>query len=161
MIFEDALDQVLRYEGGYVDHPDDPGGETNYGITVRTARAYGYNGPMREIPMATVREIYRHGYWEAARCNEIPDRLRLLHFDSAVNSGPARAARWLQAALDVAQDGVIGPVTLRAAAEADPAIVAMRYAATRLEFLAGLPTFRTFGVGWTRRVAGVLRLVAQ
>lgn len=161
MTFENALAIVLRHEGGYVNDPRDPGGETNYGITIKTARAHGYGGSMREIPMPLVREIYRRGYWDAARCGDLPERLRLLHFDSAVNSGPAQAARWLQSASGAKADGVIGPLTMGAVESQDPALIAMRYAGARLDFLARLSAFGAFGWNWTRRVAGVLRDSAQ
>lgn len=155
MEFEQALTHVLRHEGGYVDHPSDPGGQTNFGVTIAVARAHGYTGPMRDIPMSVVRDIYRRSYWNAARCDDLPASVRLIHFDSAVNSGVSRAARWLQTAAGVTADGVIGPITLRAATAAGPGL-AMRYASVRLSFLAGLGTFGTFGRGWTRRVADVI-----
>ena len=106
--------------------------------------------------MTAVRDIYRRSYWDAARCEQLPAPVRLIHFDSAVNSGVGRAARWLQTAAGVTPDGAIGPITLRAVQAADPQALAMRYGAVRLNFLASLGTFSTFGRGWTRRVADVI-----
>lgn len=155
MQFEQALVRVLRHEGGYSDHPSDPGGRTNYGITERVARQHGYRGDMRNIPMSVVRAIYRESYWDPAKCDALPAHIRLIHFDSAVNSGVGRASRWLQEAVGTTVDGIIGRNTL-AAAKAAEAGVQGRYAAIRLAFLASLPTFGTFGRGWTRRVASIL-----
>lgn len=155
MTFEEALSHVLRHEGGYSNHSSDPGGETNYGITVAVARSAGYQGPMRNIPMDLVRQIYRRDYWEKAKCDHLPDSVRLIHFDSAVNSGVTRASRWLQTASGAAADGIIGPNTLRAVA-ANERGLALRYAALRLTFLASLGTFSTFGKGWVRRVSDVM-----
>jgi lysozyme family protein len=155
--FREALKHVLRHEGGYVDHPSDPGGETNYGITVRVARASGYHGSMRDIPMSLVQTIYQDQYWRLAGCDALPPALRLMHFDSAVNSGVGRASRWLQAAVGVAVDGQIGPLTMEAVAASNPTHALIRYGSARLDFLAGLKTFDDFGRGWTLRVSDVLR----
>lgn len=159
MKFEDALAVVLKHEGGYVNHPDDPGGETNYGVTARVARASGYTGPMREIPMDVVRAIYREKYWEAARCDELPEPLRLPVFDAAVNSGVSRSIQWLQKALGVTADGVLGPKTMAAAQAADAAGAARSMCYERLEFLVQLNHFSTFGRGWLRRVLDILRRI--
>lgn len=124
MTFEAALPTILRHEGGYVDHPQDPGGATNYGITQETYD--GWRGvprvasrPVRLITQEEVRDIYLQRYWRPARCDDLPPRLRLPHFDCAVNCGVAQAAKILQRALGVADDSIIGPVTL-AAARAQP-----------------------------------------
>lgn len=154
MDFEKALSIVLKHEGGYANHPADPGGETMYGITKRVAMEHGYSGPMRQIPMQLVQDIYHRSYWLAGKCDQLPPELRLIHFDSCVNSGVGRAAKWLQGAVGASQDGVIGPLTLAAASEAVDALP--RYAAIRLKFLTGLSAFGVFGRGWTGRVADVL-----
>ncbi len=155
MDFETALDQVLKHEGGYVHHPDDPGGATNYGITQAVARQHGYMGSMRSIPLHIVRDIYRKSYWDKAKCEQLPPILRLIHFDSGVNSGTHRAAKWLQEAVGAAPDGIIGPKTL-AAAECAGIPELEKYAQIRMAFLQRLSTFKTFGRGWTRRVNDVL-----
>lgn len=120
MRFEDALAHVLRYEGGYVDHPQDPGGATNQGVTQATYDAWRRGRglaarPVRGIERREVEAIYLERYWTPARCDGLPARLRLPHFDCAVNCGVVQAAKILQRALGVTADGVIGPVTLRAA----------------------------------------------
>lgn len=158
MDFETAIDHVLRFEGGYSDHPSDPGGITNYGITQRTAQAHGYMGSMKSIPMHIVRDIYRRSYWEAGKCDQLPADLRLMHFDCCVNSGVGRAAKWLQESVGATVDGIIGPKTLTAAHNADNALA--RYGSIRLAFLAELSTFTTFGRGWIRRVADILKTSA-
>lgn len=126
-MFKNALKKTLAHEGGYVNHPDDPGGETNYGITVAVARAFGYTGSMRDIPMATVEAIYKKNYWDALRLDEFPAGTAPICeelFDSAVNAGVGRAVRWLQASLnalnkdknvpDLVVDGQFGQKTLDA-----------------------------------------------
>lgn len=156
MNFDQALQRVLKHEGGYVDHPSDPGGETNYGITKAVAIQHGYTGPMRGISMFVVAEIYRKAYWDAMRCDDLPPDVRYPLFDAAVNSGTKQAAKWLQRALGVHDDSVIGPRTLAAARSADPAQVAARLCGHRLAMVAGLKHFDQFGRGWSRRIAEVL-----
>lgn len=159
MKFEQALEIVLKHEGGYVNHPSDPGGETNMGITVRVAREHGYTGDMRAIPMSVVAAIYRRSYWDATRCNELPPELRLAVFDAAVNSGVRRSIQWLQSAVGANTDGVFGPRTLAAVAGTDPRKAARDMCYARLSFLASLNHFGTFGRGWVRRVVDILRSV--
>jgi lysozyme family protein len=157
MRFEDALNRLLQHEGGYVDHPSDPGGETNFGITVAVAREYGYTGPMRDIPIDTVAGIYRQLYWNRVRADDLPAALRYPLFDAAVNSGVDQAVSWLQRALGVPVDGVIGRQTIDAALAADPAAVAARLCGLRLAMLSRLRHFEQFGRGWVRRVAAILK----
>lgn len=156
MNFQDSLKELLKHEGGYVNHPSDPGGETNYGVTKRVALSFGYTGDMQSIPMPLVEKIYRQGYWDAIQADKLPDALRHHVFDAAVNSGPVQALKWLQEAIKVTADGVLGPMTLKAVLEANPDLVARRYCAIRLRFLTGLKTWPVFGAGWTRRVCDYL-----
>lgn len=158
--FERALAHVLGHEGGYVDHPRDPGGATNLGITIATLSNWlgrpATKAEVRALTKDKVGPIYRARYWDAVRASELPDGIDLATFDPAVNSGPARGARWLQAALGVTQDGAVGPQTVAAAVQApDKVAVIKKLCAKRLGFLQGLKTFATFGKGWTRRVAHV------
>lgn len=157
MNFEQALEIVLKHEGGYVNHPSDPGGETNFGITQRVARMNGYTGDMRAIPMSVVRDIYRKDFWSAVRADELPEPLRLPVFDAAVNSGPPRAIRWLQTSVGATADGAFGPRTMAAVKAHDARQVALRLCAARLDFLAGLSHFNSFGRGWVRRVVDIMR----
>jgi lysozyme family protein len=158
MNFDAALQLVLKHEGGYVNHPEDPGGETNMGITVAVARAAGYTGPMVSLPMDVVRQIYLDRYWKVVQADDLPPAARYAVFDAAVNSGPRQAVVWLQRALGVADDGVIGPRTLAAANAANPEVLRARMVAQRLRFLTGLRTFGTFGAGWVRRCADILAM---
>lgn len=126
--FDDAFGRVILKEGGYSNDPRDSGGATNYGITEQVARANGYTGPMEQLPRDFAERIYRTQYWRALRLDAISERMPRLAeelFDSAVNCGVARAAFWLQRALnslnmrgaiysDIACDGQIGNVTLGA-----------------------------------------------
>lgn len=159
MNFEQALQIVLKHEGGFVDHPADPGGRTNFGITERVARAAGYQGDMRHIPMDVVRRIYRRDYWDAVRADELPSALRLPVFDAAVNSGVRRSIQWLQMAVGATSDGIFGPRTLAATQAADARRAAFDVCFIRLEFLSGLQHFNSFGRGWIRRVVDILRRV--
>lgn len=158
--FPRALDLVLKHEGGWADHPADPGGATNLGITIGTLSEWmgrpATKADVRGLTKATVAPIYRKRYWDAVRGDDLPSGLDYAVFDFAVNSGVSRASKYLQAILRVPQDGKIGPVTVAAAKAADPTILIERLCANRMEFLRGLSTFPTFGKGWTNRVEGVL-----
>lgn len=156
----EAIERVLAHEGGYVDHPSDPGGATNFGITERVAREWGYKGHMRNLPRATAIEIYRRKYWDAVKGDELPFAVGFQVFDAAVNHGTGNAIRWLQRAAGVAEDGKLGPITLGAVRAADPAKLVLRFNEIRLKFYASLTTFSTFGRGWSRRLADNLRLGA-
>lgn len=142
-----ALDIVLQHEGGYVDHPTDPGGETKYGIS---KRAYPYED-IRGLTVDRAAVLYRRDYWDRCRCDELPWPLSLYVFDAAVNQGAVRAITTLQRTLDVRADGVIGPITLAKASNADESVHA-RYMAERAVHYASLSTFDTFGRGWMRRL---------
>lgn len=159
MGFDEALTLVLKHEGGYVNHPDDPGGETNCGITLTTARAHGYQGNMRDLPLSMVKQIYRASYWKPCRCDELPAECRFDVFDAAVNSGVSRASMWLQEIVEVAADGKIGPLTLAAANKLDGEHISRLYTARRLRFMTSLSTWPTFGKGWARRLADNLEVV--
>ncbi|WP_083982391.1 glycoside hydrolase family 108 protein [Devosia soli] len=161
--FETCLSEVLRYEGGYSDHPSDPGGATNMGITRKTLARWRKVSPWTALPKAEVAtltrgeagQIYRANYWNASKANALPPGLDLALFDFAVNSGVDRAVRTLQATLGVAADGEIGPETLTAIAKGDPQGLVNALCDRRLRFLESLATFPTFGRGWTRRVAAI------
>lgn len=161
--FEACLTEVLRHEGGYVDHPSDPGGATNMGITHKTLARWRRVRPWSALPKAEVAAlsrgeaaaIYRAQYWNASRAGDMPAGLDLALFDFAVNSGIDRAVRTLQATLGVPADGVVGPVTLAAVGERDVKAMINALCDRRLGFLGRLGTFATFGRGWTRRVAAV------
>jgi lysozyme family protein len=152
--FDSAFDALMDREGGYSNNPDDPGGETMFGITERVARRFGYTGSMRMLPRVTAKAIARQEYWDRARCDEMEPRVAFQIFDTIFNGGPA--IKWLQMSVDAAPDGRIGPATLAALKLVDPVKVVMRFNAYRLMYLAGLKTFPTFGHGWANRIAANL-----
>lgn len=156
MNFDKAFDMLMLHEGGYVNHPDDPGGETNYGITKATARRNGYDGPMKSLPLDVARRIAKVEYWDAVRADALPDQIRFDVFDTCYHSGPVRAIRLLQQALgfigtDV--DGIFGRNTLARVQAADPKELDKKFNGYRLRFLASLGTWPSFGRGWVRRIA--------
>lgn len=167
--FENAVAQVLAHEGGFVMHPSDPGGATNFGITRRTlSQARGAPASVEDVRRLTRAEavsIYRRLYWDRVRAGDLPPGIDLAVFDIAVNSGLVRAGLLLQEVLGVQRDGMIGPRTVAAAWGADPHDVVRHLTRARLAFLSRLPTWPVFGRGWRRRVLAVeqdaLRLAAS
>nr|VFJ43024.1 MAG: Predicted Peptidoglycan domain-containing protein [Candidatus Kentron sp. DK] len=160
--FEDALGHVLVHEGGYVDHPKDPGGATNRGVTLATfQRFYGEGKGKEDLKAITgeqLRHIYRSGYWDKCRCDELPDGVDYVVFDQAVNSGPGRSAKWLQSAVKVPVDGGIGPRTLKAVNDSAYARTVETMCDERLGFMKRIRNgqlWAVFGKGWQRRVDGV------
>lgn len=156
MTFDEALEVVLKHEGGFSDHAADPGGKTRFGITEAVAREHGYAGDMRELPLELAKQIYRRAYWDKASCDALPPQIRLFVFDHAVNAGVPRAVRTLQTAVGTTVDGVIGPKTLMACNSMPALRLVARLSALRLEHLAGLSTWPAFSRGWVRRVAANL-----
>jgi lysozyme family protein len=157
--FPAALDLVLGNEGGFANHPLDPGGPTKFGITLETlARArkaaVGVED-VRNLERAEAGAIYRGLYWDAVRADELPAGLDLALFDFAVNAGTVRAARTLQSVLGCTVDGIVGPATLAAAHEKPVPETVRALTRARLDHLARLPTWPVFGRGWRRRVLAV------
>lgn len=159
MTFDDILVKLLEHEGGYVNHPRDPGGETNLGVTRKSWEEYiGHRAKedaIRNLTANDVREFYRRKYWDKIRGDSMNPAIAYCVFDAAVNSGPGRASKWLQEAVGASPDGVVGPNTLRMVEAASAASVINKICDIRLEFLQSLPTFDAFGKGWTRRVGEV------
>ena len=157
--FKDSLDHVLKHEGGWADHPKDPGGATMKGVTLATYRRhFGENKSkraLRNISDNELGQIYRSGYWDKCRCDKLPSGVDYAVFDAAVNSGPGRSAKWLQATVGAKQDGGIGPRTLAKVKQQDAVEVADTMCDRRLNFLRSLDTWKTFGKGWGRRVEAV------
>lgn len=152
MSFEAAFAALIGNEGGYANHPDDPGGETMWGITERVARRHGYTGPMIGLPQALAKTIARAEYWDPYLCDQFDPRIAFALFDTAYNGG--HPVLWLQQAVGgVACDGVIGAQTIGAVRAADPLLIVQRFSAQRLLYLTGLPGWATFGRGWARRIA--------
>lgn len=154
-----CLAKVLVHEGGWADHPKDPGGATMKGVTIGTFRAFKdrdvTKAELRAISDADIATIYKQGYWDKVSGDLLPSGVDYVAFDPAVNSGPSRGAKWLQKAAGVAQDGKIGKGTLAAVRASDPVALIKQACAIRMGFLKGLKTWGTFGKGWSRRVAGV------
>jgi lysozyme family protein len=159
--FARALSLVLVSEGGWSDNPADPGGATMKGVTLANFRRYvkadATKADLRAISDAQVAAVYRRFYWDAVLGADLPAGVDYAVFDFAVNSGPGRAAKHLQAVLGVVQDGRIGPDTLAAARRKPAGVVIDALCDARLAFLEKLPTWPSFGRGWSARVASVRR----
>ena len=155
MSFDFALAVILKHEGGYVNHPSDPGGETNFGISKRAYPSLN----IKTLTKEQAGEIYRRDYWDPIKGDSLPLMLSIFAFDTAVNMGVSRAAHMLQGAAGVTQDGVIGPKTLKACQKA-PQAVLERMATLRIIRYTQLDKFDVFGRGWITRTVNVL-LVAK
>lgn len=158
--FDLAMREILLHEGGYVDHPKDPGGATNMGITFETLQRWRgkpiTKQDVKDLTREEVIKIYRVLYADPVMFDQLPSGLDLAVLDFGVNSGPKRAIIGLQRLLGVADDGKLGPITLKAVSEIkDVKTFINRYQDDRLRFLKQLSTFPTFGKGWTRRVESV------
>jgi lysozyme family protein len=160
--YRPSLSLVLQHEGGYVNHPKDPGGATNFGVTQKVYDAYRHKMALaprsvKLIDAVEVQAIYEKNYWRLVRGDSLPCGLDYAVFDFAVNSGVSRAVRYLQRLVGVDDDGALGDVTLNAVydyAKRDEEGMIVTYCANRMAFLRSLGTFATFGRGWTRRVIG-------
>jgi len=150
---------TAKWEGGWSDHDADPGGATMFGITIATlSRWRGRDVTKAEVKALTRAEaenIYKGWYWDKVRADDLPAGIDLVVYDYAVNSGPGRAIKHLQRVLGVAEDGIIGQMTLAAVRAATPEQIINKLCDQRMAFLKGLPTWSTFGNGWTRRVSDV------
>jgi lysozyme family protein len=154
-----ALQAVLVHEGGYVNNPKDPGGMTNLGCT-KTVWEEHCGHPvdekaMRALTPVDVAPLYKNKYWDKVQGDELPSGVDYVVFDAAINSGPGRAAKWLQSCVGATVDGAIGRGTLQAVNSKDAKQLINDYCAHRLEYLKALPTWGTFGKGWERRVKEV------
>lgn len=164
--FARALPLVLKHEGGFANNPNDPGGATNKGVTIGTFRAYVKPGgtveDLRNITNQQVATVYYRHYWAKVNAQALPSGIDYAVFDFAVNSGPNRAVKYLQAVLRVEVDGRVGPKTIAAAEKADARDVINALCSARLDFLKritnkGKRMWDTFGKGWERRVSDVRR----
>jgi lysozyme family protein len=150
---------VLKHEGGFVNHPKDPGGMTNLGVTKAAWEAYlGHSVTeenMRALTPFIVKPFYKAQYWDKIKGDQLPSGVDYAAYDLAVNSGTGRAAKYLQRIAGVADDGVIGPKSLEAIKKCDAEDTVDEICNMRMSFLKGLNTFDTFGKGWTIRVNDV------
>lgn len=157
--YDHALTAVLRHEGGFVNHPADPGGMTNLGCTKKVWEEWvGHpvtEATMRALTPGDVAPLYKKRYWDKVRGDDLPAGVDYVVFDAAINSGPGRAISWLQAAVGVETDGDFGPKTLAAVRKTPAFALVENFNNRRLSFLHDLPTWGTFGRGWARRVSEV------
>lgn len=158
--FKPLLKKVLVHEGGYVNNPNDPGGATNKGVTQHTYTSWLYkvgrqNRSVKLITDVELEAIYKQEYWDKVRGDDLPNGLDYAVFDFAVNSGPSRASKFLQAIVGVKQDGVIGSNTLNAVKKFPTASLVSTLCDNRLSWLKRLSTWKHFGRGWERRVTEV------
>lgn len=155
--FDIAFDRLIGHEGGYVNDPGDPGGETNWGISKRQYP----NVDIKNLTRDQAKEIYRRDYWQRGRCDEYDPAIGYQLFDAGVNSGIEQGVRFLQRAVGAADDGNVGPITVALIKQMSVTDVLVRFNAERLEFLSKLTTWERFGRGWARRIAGNLRYAAE
>ena len=163
--YDKFLETILHHEGGYVNHPEDPGGETNLGVTKRVYQEWGGTKDMKDLTFDDVAPIYKKNYWDKMKCDDLPSGLDLCVFDFGVNAGPGRAAKYLQTLIGTVADGGIGPNTLAKLKEyTDKTGVKetiTNYQNERQSYYEKLSTFKTFGRGWTRRVEETTKLALE
>lgn len=157
MEFKEAVNHILKFEGGYVDNPFDPGGETKYGISKRAHP----NVDIKQLTKQDAKEIYRIHYWERVQCDEMPERFRLIYFDAAVNHGVIYATKTLQSILGVTIDGIVGPQTIGTAKGYNVDKLIMRFAEARKNSYFDNRNFWKFGSGWITRLLTVTYLSAK
>ena len=154
--FSEALEVILHHDGGYVNHPKDPGGETNLGVTKRVYEEFGGEKEMKDLTKEDVEPIYKQNYWNRVKGDDLPEGLDLCIFDFAVNAGPGRAAKFIQRLVNTTVDGGIGPNTLKCindhVEQYGVSTTIDQYQSERHNYYQSLSTFETFGRGWTRRV---------
>jgi len=151
-----SLEMVLHHEGGFVDHPEDPGGATNKGVTHKTyaeflGRPLEDVDELKNIPDEHVQIIYKNMYWDKVCGDELDTGLDFCTFDWAVNSGPSRSSKYLQGLVGATEDGIIGPRTMERINATDTGMLIQAMANKREEYYRSLKTFETFGKGWLRR----------
>ena len=149
MTFDEAFKALIGHEGGYVNDPKDPGGETKFGVSKRAYPGEDIAG----LTLERAKALYLRDYWDVIHADELPKHVRFAVFDAAVNSGVRQAIKWLQRAVGVNDDGVIGHKTLSAVVAMDPYKLVAVFNGQRLKFMTELNTFHVFGRGWARRVA--------
>ena len=149
--FDECLKMLLHHEGGYVNHPSDPGGETNLGVTKKVYQEWGGTKDMKDLTIEDVAPIYKKNYWDRCKCDDLESGVDWVVFDWAVNSGTGRSAKAIQKICAAAQDGAIGPKTLALIGKQNTQYVVEEFGKIRQDFYESLKTFDTFGKGRTRR----------
>ena len=154
--FDECLAHVLESEGGYVNNPQDPGGETNLGVTKRVWQDWVkrelHDDEMRHLTPEMVGPLYRQKYWDAIQGDVLPSGLDLCLFDSAVNVGVSRAVRFVQRSVGAVEDGEMGPQSLDLVKAKNTTVLIADVCAQREMHYKSLPTFGTFGKGWMARL---------
>lgn len=148
MDFEKAVEIVLEKEGGYVNHPNDPGGETNFGISKRAFPEVD----IKNLTIGHAKHIYEMYYWHKVKAEGLPVSLRLVVFDCAVNQGPGFAARALQSCLGITEDGIIGDETVNKSNEVNELELLECFLKKRCDRYLATANFDRFGKGWLRRL---------
>lgn len=151
MQFKDAVEFILKYEGGYVNNPQDPGGETKFGISKRSFPNVDIKNLTRKHAIA----LYEEHYWHRCKCQGLPEIFRLAVFDCAVNQGVIAAAKMFQAAIGAKVDGIIGPKTIDKSYDTNQEIAFMKFMRLRVSRYMLLDTFEIFGKGWMARLVDV------
>lgn len=167
MNFDTAFDRLIGHEQGYSNDPNDPGGETNWGVTWPTlrdaiaAKIVPATATIKSLKREQSKLIYQKLFWERIKADRLVDGVAFQAFDFAVNSSIETAVRYLQRAVGVADDGVWGPVSQKAADSCSESDVIMKLNAERLDFMTRLKNWPFHGKGWARRIAQNLRYGAE
>ena len=160
--YDKCLETILHHEGGYVNHPKDPGGETNLGVTKRVYEDWGGTKDMKDLLVEDVAPIYKKNYWDRVKGDDLPAGLDLCVFDFGVNAGTGRSAKYLQTLIGTTADGGIGPNTLKClndyVSKHSVEDTIKNFQEARQGYYEKLSTFDTFGRGWTRRVTETTEL---
>lgn len=155
MSYDKAVTYVLKHEGGYVNDPRDPGGETKYGISKRAFPELD----IANLTLADAKAIYKEHYWDRVRGDELTPGVAMVMFDCAVNQGVDRALRTAQRVADALPvDGVFGPITKRKILAMPPGEFITRYQVERGLFYASLTNWRYYGRGWMTRLLSTYRV---
>ncbi len=163
MKFEKAISKILSHEGGYVNDPSDRGGETKFGLSDRAdgkidGEYFGVD--ISEMTREEAIKLYHNDYWNRCKCDELPDGVDYLVFDTAVNMGLSAAIKILQKAAGSTQDGIIGPKTIAAATKMSPELYIIYRYDRYMRIIGGRPTNAKFAKGWSNRLLDVLKVVS-
>lgn len=155
--FKDIFERTIDHEGNYSNDPNDPGGETKFGISKRSYP----NLIISKLTLEDAYNIYKRDFWDVIHGDNLPYSVAYQLFDFAINSGVGTAIRYLQRAVGVADDGYIGPVSIKAISETSELVMILNLNAERLDFMTRLKNWPSEGAGWARRIAKNLHYAAQ
>ena len=169
-MFEEIVSKTIKHEGGYVDHPNDRGGKTKYGITETVARNYGYEGRMQDLSKETAKEIYRQEFWNKVKADEFDEEIAYVLFDTAVNMGTGRAVMLLQETYNrvtpdnnISVDGIVGPETIGAVNKSDREHILLGYIAGRtqryFDIVDNNDSQKVFIRGWLSRMITIVHQI--